>query len=248
MKRIALVLALASLALPLSAAAGENLMANGGGFEAPAIEDRVEAGKGGDPSKVADTIWEETVTSDEDAPSGLSIGLTNQIAHTGKQSLFVDFNKVTAQAASVGIISKQIAVTAGKKYRLSMWARIDGKRPLSIDERRPIAWSGVQFFQNDGTTEVGKPAVGVQLIPGVLKPGGGTDLMFRSDEWREMVMEFTVPEGAAFAQITWSWSTPNEAGETDGVIYWDDAALSEIDAASAPAATPAPSPSLVPVK
>ena len=81
---------------------------------------------------------------------------------------------------------------------------------------------------------VGTPAVSVELVPGNARPGEGPRLFFSTSEWREKKLLVQAPSDAAFLQATFSWGSLKEAGETDGILYCDDAAIVEIPPDSAP--------------
>ena len=49
--------------------------------------------------------------------------------------------------------------------------------------------------------------------------------LFVVGKWRQYWGDFRAPLDAAFIKITWSWETPIQEGETDGVIFFDDAVL-----------------------
>jgi len=48
---------------------------------------------------------------------------------------------------------------------------------------------------------------------------------FVSKEWREYYADMQTPEDAGYLKITWSWTSPPEAGEINGVMFFDDATL-----------------------
>jgi hypothetical protein len=185
------------------------------------------------------TPWAFFGASEETEGGKVVAGITDEIARTGKQSIYVDFDKVTANLRYAVLMTKLIPVKPSQNYRLAIWGRIDRKRPLALDERRPFTVLDVDFFAADGKTKAGEPIRGFQLIPGLVVPGGPHPLTYVSKRWTESPSQFTTPAGAAFVQIKWTWQVPADPGETDGVIYWDDATLQEDHT---PAATPTPSP------
>lgn len=203
----------------------ENLLANGS-FELPVVKGRARQETGANPALVEkDVTWALFAAQSDTNGGELTVGMTDEIARTGKQALYVDFAKVTAPSRRAMLVTELIPIKPGRPYRVSMWARIDRKRPLALDERRPHMWLDVEFFQTDQKTPAGEPVSGAQLIPGSVVPGGPHELLFVSGKWRESFAQITAPENAAFIKISWTWTTPSDEGETDGIIYWDDASL-----------------------
>lgn len=246
MRPLAIIAWIGTALVPSAHAA--NLLVNGS-FEAPAVTGRVPERDGGSTLRAAQKGSWKTFAADPSTDGGqLIMGLTNEVAHSGKQSLFVDFNKVTASEREAVLGTELIPVKADRTYRVSSWARIDRKRPLALDERRPFLVLELHFFESDQKTEVGEPIQGPQIIPGIIVPGGPHQLIFVSGKWSESYARVTTPEKAAFLQVTWTWMTPKEEGETDGVLYWDDASLEEEpdQPAPSPAAVAPPVPNATP--
>jgi hypothetical protein len=222
-------------AVALSTGHADNLLENGS-FELPAVKGRVPVANGGDPARVKPTGWEQLEAKPDTEGGKLVAGLTNEIARTGKQSLFVDFEKLTAPSRQASLVTHLIPVKASQSYKVSIWGRVDGKRPLALDERRPYLWIDVQFLKADRETEAADSQLGVQLIPGRIVPGDINDLIFVSWKWSESVALVETPKDSAFLQVTWTWGVPSDKGETDGIIFWDDAAIE----AYTPPPTPKP--------
>ena len=171
--------------------------------------------------------WAALAVSPETTDGRVIAGVTDEIARTGKQSLYVDFQKVTASGRIAVLQTDLVPITGGSAYRVSLWGRVDRKRPLALDERQPYMTLEVQYYAADRMTKVGEPVSGSQLIPGNAIPGRTPELTFRSGKWSESFAKFPSPAGAAFLRVTWTWTTPADQGETDGRIYWDDASITE---------------------
>jgi hypothetical protein len=226
----------------------ENLLQNGS-FEAPKVEGSVASAEGGDPTKAeGENSWTALEIKPPKEGGKITVGITDKRARTGEQSFFVDFEALTATRVSALLATKLLPVEGGKIYRTSIWCRIDYDRPLALDERRPTMWTDVDFFKADGKTRAGEPITSAQLIPGSTKPGR-IGLIFTSNRWSEITGGFQAPSDAAFADFTWSWTIPNESGETDGVLYCDDVAVTLLPEAELtsvpnkavdPVASPAP--------
>jgi hypothetical protein len=222
-----LLCAALSGAASFSSGYGDNLLENGS-FELPKVTGRTQENKGGNPALVeGKTRWETFTINRSDKGGTLSAGITDEIARTGKQSLYVDFEKLSGPSQQALLETSLIPVKAMQSYRISIWGRIDRKRPLSLDERRPYIWINVQFFQKDQETAAGDLESGAQLIPGNIVPGIVNALVFNSRKWSESFSTVESPENAAFVKVRWTWGTTKDEGETDGVVYWDDAAIEE---------------------
>jgi hypothetical protein len=205
----------------------ENLFGNGS-FEEPKISGRTPETDAGLLSVDAEeNPWLFFGAAPEEDGGKMIVGITDEIARTGKQSIYVDFEKMTAPARQAVLMTKLLPVKPAQAYRLSMWGRIDRKRPLSLDERRPFMMLDVEFVGADQETKAGEPLQGAQLIPGNIVPGGPHPLIYSARKWSEFSTQLTTPADTAFLRVTLRWVTPTDPGETDGIIYWDDATLVE---------------------
>ncbi len=215
------------LACSLAAyAEDENLIKNSS-FEEPAVQARTDARQGGSPSRTEEgkTIWTHLMAPmrARDLPGGeLVVGMTNEYAHSGKQSIFVDFQKVTAQRSGF-LMTDLIPVTPGHRYRIALWGRIDAKRPLTLDQRRPMMKLEFDYFTADTENQTGPSDYGTQMLPGRLDR-----MIFVSGKWSEYFRIVRTPADAAFMKVTFRWETPKEAGETDGAIYFDDVTVTAV--------------------
>jgi hypothetical protein len=224
MKRILPVALSGAFTLASVAAESGNLLQNGS-FEMPEVAARIPAADGGDPSKAEGAnTWHSVEVKAPSEGGKFTMGLTNEIARTGKQSFFANFENLTATNVFGLLATKSLPIVPGKTYRTSIWCRVDFDRPIALDERRPSMWTDIEFFKADGKTAAGEAITSVKLIPGSTKPGQ-IGLTFATNRWSELTGAFTAPPDAAFMDITWSWTVPNEEGETDGVVYYDDAAV-----------------------
>lgn len=154
------------------------------------------------------------------SPSGgkLITGLTNEAAHTGKQSLYFDFQKVTAPEVSAEFATAYVPIVPGGRYRCVVWGMIDKKRPLTLDQRLAFLRLQVDFLQEDKKNGAGESILKIQPIP-----GGRTHPLFLVGKWAQFSAEIAAPENASYLRTSWLVSTPPQAGETDGILYLDDA-------------------------
>jgi hypothetical protein len=206
------------------------------GFELPKIAARTPEPKGANPALLAianaeerekQTQWAHFQTfgipADNAGEGALVVGLTNELARSGKQSLYVDFQKLQTKGKSAFLMSDLVPVKGGNTYRVSIWGRIDRKRPLTLDQRKPYMQLEVTFFKEGAEEQTGDPEVRTQMIPGKLDR-----LIFVSGKWNEFFGDIRTPDDAALMQITFRWQTTNDAGTTDGLIYFDDAVIARI--------------------
>jgi hypothetical protein len=212
-------------ALLLASSRAENLLENGG-FELPKITGRTPASKGGDPSLPEEkTLWTSLLNESVAKGGRLIAGMTDEIAHEGKQSLYIDFEKLTAPGQSVILSSELLPVQPNKPYRISIWGRLNRERPLALDERRPHLLVEVEYFAADQETQIGSAMYRVQMIPGSVVPGLGTRLLFVANKWSEYNTEIQSPTNSAFMKVVFNVNSSKEEGETDGVLYLDSAAV-----------------------
>lgn len=235
----------------------ENQILEYGSFELPRVKERLPKLKGGNFLLLTSDEWMD-FRGDPDSDRGtLVIGLTNEVARTGRQSMYVEFSKLKKPRAAATMSSQLIAVKPNQPYRVGIWGRMDKKQVLTLDQPLPLLRLQVDFFQGDGETQTGDQIFRVQPMPG----SRDRPPFFITKDWREYYAEVQTPEDAGFIKITWSWTAPPDAGEINGVMYFDDATLigekvvvpeepeptePSPDGTPAPAPVPAPNAELVP--
>ncbi len=211
---------IATLALGASAFAEQLL--ESGSFEWPPVTHRKARSEGADLSKSAMNAEWVTFQDKPDAEGGrLVLGLTNEIARTGRQSIFVQFDKLAKPLTSTQLASDFVPILPERQYHFGIWGRMDKKMPISLDQRVPYLKLRVDWFKADKEEQTGEVVWRVQPIPGSpnLKP------LFTAGKWTEFCTDVKSPEEAAYVRITWYWDTPPQEGMTDGVIYFDDAVI-----------------------
>jgi len=218
-----------------------------GGFEMPALTERTARDKGGDPSNGnKGPTWTAFLFTPNETdligtanakPTGqFTAGLTNEIAHSGKQSFFIEYNHASEPGLGAMLQSRLIPIAPRQSYRASIWGRLDEKNPIlgGVGKRLPYLKLEVEFYSQNGVQSVGNAVFNVQPIPGTpTRPP-----FFTADKWREFVTDFRTPDGAIFARLTWQWEAGSSKGEINGVAFFDDASLTG-PAAPDPNATPA---------
>jgi hypothetical protein len=206
-----------ALTLAVPTASADNLVKNAG-FEEPKIAGRVTAQKGGTPAlQEIETTWAHFQSMDRTGK--VIVGLTDEIARSGKQSVYLDFDGAEKTRGAF-LMSSLIPVKAGEKYRISIWGRIDAKRPLTLDQGRPFQLLEVEFYPADQASRIGETQFRTQMIPGV-----ADRLLFTSTRWSEYYAEFKSPSGAEFMKVSFRWESPKSEGAASGIIYFDDATV-----------------------
>ena len=195
---------------------------NSGSFESPRVKERLQKNKGGSPTVGASSNWIRFDTKVGDEGGKLIAGLTNEMARTGRQSLFIQFDKLKAPKQGAELESGLISILPGKPYHVAIWGRLNKKTPLTIDQRLPYLKLFVYFFQSDKETECSEPVMRLQPMPG----SKNRPPLFTTGKWSEYFTDVNAPEDAAFLKLMWRWDTPPDEGMTNGVIYFDDATVS----------------------
>ncbi len=219
------------LLLPLTLPAADNNIFPAGDFEAPVVKARTPMEQGGDPTDVdKNPPWIVFKFENTGTNGTISGGLTNEVAHTGKQSLFI-----TQSYQSATLVSNLIPVAANADYQVGIWGRTDAKNLIDSLGRSAYLKLEVDFFAKDGFLSVGEPFLRVLPIPGAKDH----DPFFKPDSWNRFAVKYTTPPGACFAQITWHWETGGDPGEINGIMYFDDVTMTGPPNA-VPNSTPSP--------
>lgn len=214
-----------SPALTLTPADAPNLV-NNPSFEEPPVPKRLTVRENGSPTRTDEskTSWAhfQVIKQDKEGEGKLTIGLTNEIARNGKQSLFVDFDKVTGINRRSFLMSNLLPVKPASGYRVSIWGRTDEKRPLTLDQRLAVMKVEFEFFTPDTESQAGATDHRTLLIP-----GNSTRIFFVSDKWTEYATTVRTPRDAAWMKVTFRWETGRDQGMTDGTIYFDDVKVAQ---------------------
>jgi len=218
------VLQISAAALIFSALASfaqtENLLQNAS-FEEPKIEGRIDWTKGGAPARLTEgTTWAHYQSMERTGK--VTVGLTNELARTGKQSIYVDFRKA-GQSRDAFLMTELLPIKGRQTYRISIWGRLDRQRPLTLVSSRPLLRVDVEFFQADLETQTGDTEYRTQQIP-----GSPRRIFFESEKWSEYSTEVKTPEDAAFMKVSFRWQATGVGGEADGMIFFDDAVVQGI--------------------
>ena len=214
--------ATALLCTSAAALAEPTQLLESGSFEWPPVSRRKSIEEGADVSKSAmNAEWYTFKDSATGEGGKLVLGLTNEVFRTGRQCMFVQFDKLTRPAAVAQLASDFVSIKPSEKYHVSIWGRIDKKNPVTLDQRVPHLKMRVDWFMADREEQTGNVEYRVQPIPG----SRSRPLMFTAAKWTEYFANLKSPEDAAFMRVTWTWETPPQAGETNGVVFFDDATI-----------------------
>ena len=99
--------------------------------------------------------------------------------------------------------------------------QVVGQADMTLDQRVPYLKLRVDWFMADKEEQTGEVVWKVQPMPGSKL----RKALFNSGEWNEFFANVKSPDDAAFIKVTWFWDTPPQEGETNGVIYFDDAVI-----------------------
>lgn len=223
MKSVLPFLAAAALpAQPFAAYAGVVFQDS---FESPLVTGRTPKAAGGDPTKPNPAKPGEAPNWSrfEDQPdlgeqgSGIVAGLTNQRARTGRQALFVDATHLSAPFLGALLVTRLIPVVGEACYKACIWGCVDPQKPL--DAAAPLFLKiQVDFFSDDGKTEVGESQYFLQPLPG----GRGRPPCLLSTEWRPVSIRFAAPAQAKTMILSLRCNSSAEKGAVTGAVYWDD--------------------------
>ena len=220
MKLLAPLFFASVLALPNLAARADVVFANS--FESPAVTGRTPKAAGADITKGEPQAW----SCFEDQPNigeGGSViaGLTKEVAHTGSQSLFIEADKLSAPYIGALLTSRPIPIQSGKTYKASLWGRNDARNPLISGAAQLFLKIQVDFFTDEGKTDIGESQYLLQPLPG----GRGRLPVFRSNAWNCVGLRFTAPAESKYMTVSFRCDSSAERGAISGTIYFDDFTL-----------------------
>jgi len=204
-----------SLSVTLAGALPEN-----GGFEDPPVSSRAAILDGGDPTNGGSGPgWIKIRPKRADTLGEIVLGLTNEVAHSGKQSLFVEFNHFLGAANGAALVSEILPVQSGHDYLFSIWNRLDVNTPVTTTGT-VILKINIDYFASDEMLAVGKSLSA--YAP--LTPGRGNAELSAQD-WSVVERKVSVPADASFARITLIWQSDD--AEVSGTVYFDDVSLAD---------------------
>jgi len=230
MKVLPALFGLFALSLAPAGVLAENLLENAS-FEQPKVKGMTDARKGGTMAAAeGKNTWTHLQSLDQSGK--IAVGITNEIARTGEQSIYVRFDQAE-KVKPAFLMSDLVPVQQWESYRVSLWGRIDRKKPLTLDQGRPYLQADVEFYGTDQASRIGDIDVRTQMIPGSPKR-----LLFVTHRWAEYYATFKAPEGASFMKVTFWWYPPKGEGAAKGLIYFDDASIEGKPGTSVPSLDP----------
>ncbi len=197
-------------------------------FESPGVTSQTPKAAGADISKPSKPGEKPAWSRFEDQPNigaeGGSVvaGLTNQIARTGTQSLFIEAAKLSVPFLGALFVSQPIAIEGGQYYKIGLWGRNDAKTPLVSAMAQLFLKIRVDFFSDEGKTEIGESQYMLQPLPG---SKGHTPLLL-TDTWNMIGMRFNAPPSAKFMVVSFRCDSSAERGAISGIAYFDDFTVS----------------------
>jgi hypothetical protein len=242
MKSMPPLFAVAALFAPAFAAYADVVFQDS--FETPVVTGRTPRAAGGDPSKTALSRAAAAWSRFEDQPNlgeeGGSVvaGLTNQMARTGSQALFIEATRLSVPYVGALLVTRPIAIEGGACYKACIWGCNDPQRPLAIAAAQLFLKIQVDFFSDEGKTEVGESQYMLHPLPG----GKGRPPLLLSTEWRPVGICFHTPAAAKCMTLSFRCDSSAEKGAISGALYFDDFTV-ETDAPEAAKSAPVPSPS-----
>ncbi|MEI8234328.1 MAG: hypothetical protein WCH57_06540 [Verrucomicrobiota bacterium] len=213
-------------------------------FEAPPVTSRTPKAAGGDPSlgnpaqpekKPAWSRFEDRPSLGEEGGSVVA-GLTNQMARTGAQALFIEAARLSAPYIGALFVSQPIPIEGGTCYKACIWGHNDPQKPLVSAVAQLFLKMQVDFFSDEGKTEVGESQYLLQPLPG----GRGRPPRLLTTEWRPVDIRFHTPAQAKYIVMSFRCDSSAEKGAISGAIYFDDFTV-ETDPPGNPAGSPAQS-------
>ena len=194
-------------------------------FESPSVTGRTPKAAGGDiskpdPANGGKSAWSRFEDQPNIGEEGGSVvaGLTNQIARTGAQSLFIEASKLSVPYLGALFVSRPIPVEGGKYYKINLWGRNDAKNPLVCAMAQLFLKMRVDFFSDEGKTETGESQYMLQPLPG----GKGHAPLLVPTAWNAVGMRFGAPAAAKFMVVSFRCDSSAERGAISGTAYFDD--------------------------
>ncbi len=213
----------ALLAILITTATAAQLLESGS-FESPRIKGRILRNQGGSPLRATHSDWMQFDDKVTDEGGRLKAGMTDEMSRSGKQALFVEYDKLTSDRAAVTLASNLVSILPGQTYRVAIWGRMPKKNPLTIEDRLAYLKLFIEFFQADGETpceEGEQRAMRAQPMPG----SKNRPPLFTTGKWSEYFTVLKSPLDAGFMKVTWRFESPAQEGAVTGMIFFDDAVI-----------------------
>jgi len=195
-------------------------------FEFPAVAGRTPKAAGGDIAKCNPSKPDENPAWScfEDQPNigaeggGVLAGLTNQVARTGTQSLFIEATKLSLPYLGALFVSRPIPIEGGKGYKASIWGRNDATTPLPVATAQLFLKMRVDFYTDEGKTETGESQYLLLPLPG----GKDRPPSIVTTGWNCVGLRFSAPAEAKYLVVSFRCDANAEQGDISGTVYFDD--------------------------
>ena len=199
-------------------------------FEFPAVAGRTPRAAGGDISvatpakpgeKPAWSCFEDQPSSGAEG-GGVTAGVTNQVARTGTQALFVEAASLSLPYLGALFVSQPIPIEGGKAYKACIWGRNDATTPLPAAPAQLFLKMRVDFYADEGKTETGESQYLLLPLPG---GGKGRPPSIVASAWSPVGLRFEAPVEAKFLMVSFRCDAHAEGGNISGTVYFDDFTL-----------------------
>lgn len=186
-----------------------------GDMESPKVTGNQSQTQGGDPTNGgAGPGWTALNGKGRD---GVEAGLTDSIAHAGKQAFYVAFNNASKPFIGTVLTAAPVPVSPGTSYTVSVWGRLDSANPVSGPA---VAKAEVAFLEADGVSVIETRYIGKSLSWDAGKP------FFDSADWQQLTGSVRAPENAASVRVRWVFQKEtNDDSPVSGIAYFDDFSL-----------------------
>jgi hypothetical protein len=185
------------------------------GFETPVIQARTALSSGADITESGSSVvWVKSfnaITAPEEGK--VELGLTNEVAHSGKQCLYLSFTDVAKKYMGAYFTTKPLPVESGGRYRVNLWLKGSETKPIEEGIGGKVS---VAFLAADKTTKVGKL---------VYLPISASVSLYSASAWTEYSESFAVPDGASFAYVNCAWQTLASEKIKPAEVFIDDFSL-----------------------
>lgn len=200
-------------------------------FESPSVKGKTPKAAGADISKpdpskpMEKPAWSQFEDQPNMEAEGGSVvaGLTNQIARTGKQALYLEASKLSLPYLGALFVSQAIPITGGKVYKACIWGRNDSKNPLVCAGAQLFFKIQIDFYTDEGATETGESQYLLQPLPG----GKSRSPFLVSTAWNPVSLRFVAPAAARFVIVSFRCDSNAERGAISGTAYFDDFTVSD---------------------
>ena len=198
-------------------------------FETPRVNGRTPRSAGGDIASPGAArlpggdppVWGCFEDQPDICAGGGSVvaGVTNEVARTGAQALFIAVSRLSAPYLGASFATRPVPVEGGGCYAVRIWGRIPpGNPPSSAGEARLCLKIQVDFFTADGQTEAGESQYLLQPLPG----GKSGPPLLGATGWTPLGLRVTAPREAKYMVVSFRCDSNAQNGAISGTFFLDD--------------------------